>query len=302
MRQAPDGSKPTGATVIALVVIAGLAAATVLAAVTVFQLPEAVSEQGGRTTTLYQATLAISLLVFFGVTAGIIWAVFRYKRRGPELPEQIHGSSRLELVWTVIPVVILVALFIPSLILVIDLKTPPAEAEADLVVEVVGHQWWWEFIYPEEGIRIQPTPPDYDNLVPPALVVPMDKTVLLKVTSADVVHSFYAPNLLYKIQAVPGSINQMSFKAVKTGVYAGQCYQFCGLRHSDMLFALDVRSEADYQRWLNETKAAQDESRAMSGGSSPRDASGWSPYRPPTTAWFAGILDQPAGRRAGLPQ
>lgn len=254
------GGRSAGATVVALALIGLLAVVTVVAAVTVFQLPEAVTEQGKRTTALYQATLAISFVVFFGVTAGILWAIFRYRRRGQEMPEQVHGSSRLEVLWTVVPVIVLVALFIPSLILVLDFKTPPSEAAVDLTVEVVGHQWWWEFIYPEEGIRIQSTPPDYEDLTPPSLVVPVNRTILLKVRSTDVVHSFYAPNTLYKIQAIPGTVNSMSFKAEKIGTYTGQCYQFCGLRHSDMLFVLDVRSESDYQRWLSDVKRAQDSS------------------------------------------
>ena len=256
--QSPSQKRVRNGSVVAGFLILLLAIVTVVAALTVFQLPEAISEQGRRTTVLYQATLVISFVVFFVVTAGIIWAVFRYRRRSSdELPEQIHGSSKLELTWTVIPVVILVALFIPSLLLVIDLKTPPAEAEVDLTVEAVGHQWWWEFIYPDEGIRVQATPPDYDDLEPPRLVVPVGKTVVVKVRSTDVVHSFYVPNLLYKIQAVPGNVNQMHFKAEKVGVYTGQCFQFCGLRHSDMLFILDVREEADYERWLAETKRTE---------------------------------------------
>ena len=94
------------------------------------------------------------------------------------MPVQIHGSSTAEFTWTVIPIIILVALFIPSLILVIDLKTPPAEADADVTINVVGHQWWWEFDYPKDGIKVQATPPNYDELVPPVLVVPVDKTIV----------------------------------------------------------------------------------------------------------------------------
>ena len=257
-RQSDRRRAPAASTVIAGVVISLLGLLTAVAAVTVFQLPDAITEQGERTTVLYQATLAISFVVFFGVTAGIIWAVFRYRRRSPdEMPEQIHGSSVLELTWTIVPVIILVALFIPSLIMVIDLKTPPAAAETDLTVEAVGHQWWWEFIYLDQGVRVQSTPPDYEDLEPPRLVVPVGKTVVVKVRSTDVIHSFYVPNLLYKIQAIPGNVNQMHFKAEKVGVYTGQCYQFCGLRHSDMLFILDVREEDDYERWLADMKQAQ---------------------------------------------
>lgn len=257
MIQPSSGSRgPQTSTIIAVILIAILAVVTVVAALTVFQLPDPITEQGRRTNNLYQAVLAVSFLVFFGVTAGIIWAIFRYRRRGPELPQQIHGSSVLEATWTIIPVIILVALFIPSFILVRDLKTPPSESEADILIEVIGRQWWWEFNYVRDGIRVQTTPPNYDDLVPPALVVPANRTILLRIRSADVVHSFYVPHTLYKIQAIPGNVNYLHFTVEKPGIYHGQCYQFCGLRHSDMLFVLDVRSQADYNRWLSEQRQA----------------------------------------------
>jgi cytochrome c oxidase subunit 2 len=244
-------------TLIALALIVILGVVTVVGALTVFQLPEAITEQARRTERLYLATLVISFIVFFGVTAGIIYACFRFRRRDPmEIPNQIHGSSVLEFTWTAIPVLILVGLFIPSLLLVLDLKTPPARAEADVVIEVIGHQWWWEFNYVNDGVRVQPTPPNYDQLDPPRMVVPVDAHVLLIIRSTDVVHSFSSPNLLYKIQAIPGNTNQMHFRAEKTGEFHGACYQFCGLRHADMRFTLDVRSASDYQAWLRERRAA----------------------------------------------
>jgi cytochrome c oxidase subunit 2 len=240
---------------IAGLLILTLTVVTIVGGLTVFQTPDAITEQGKRVVILYQATLWISLAVFLLVSNGLIYAIFRYKRRGPEMPEQIHGSNVLEFTWTVIPIIILVALFVPSTILVIDLKTPPDEDDVYLTVEAVGHQWWWEFIYPD-GTRIQQTPPNYDDLTPPALVVPTDKTIVVKVRSTDVIHSFYAIQTLYKIHAVPGVVNQMHFVVEDEGVYYGQCYQFCGLRHSDMLFVLDARSESDYLAWLREQQQA----------------------------------------------
>ena len=258
MIQQRGNRPPSGSVIVAGILIVILAVVTVVSFFTVFQFEDAVTEQARRTDALYQWTLAVCLIVFFLVTAAIIWAVFRYQRRSPdEMPEQVHGSSVLEVTWTIIPIVILVGLFIPSLILLLDLKTPPSEAEADVVVEVVGHQWWWEFIYPDEGIRVQATPPNYDDLTPPRLVVPVDKTVLIRLRSTDVIHSFSVPHTLYKIQAIPGNVNEMHFKVEKAKEYRGQCFQFCGLRHSDMRFILDARSEADYERWLTETKRAQ---------------------------------------------
>ena len=251
--------RPPARIIIALGAIAVLAVVTVVSAFTVFQMPDPATEQAGRTNALYQPVLAISLVVFFGVTAGIIWAIARYKRQteDEELPVQIHGSNVLEATWTIIPIIILVALFIPSLILVLDLKNPPADEEVDLHVEAIGHQWWWEFRYVDEEVVIQQTPPDYENLEPPTLVLPVGATVLIDVSSTDVVHSFSAPNTLYKLQAIPGLINTMHLTFEETGVFSGQCYQFCGVRHADMLFLIDVREQADYEAWLSETQAAQ---------------------------------------------
>jgi cytochrome c oxidase subunit 2 len=244
--------------IIAGVLILILAIVTVVGAVTAFQLPTAITEEGKKTVILYEVTLAISFVIFFGVTAALIYAIFRFKRQpGQDLPVQVHGSSTLEFTWTIIPILILVGLFIPALVLVLDFKTPPAEADADVVIDVVGHQWWWEFDYGRDNLKVQATPPNYDQLVPPTMVVPVNKTILLKVRSTDVIHSFYAPHLLYKIQAIPGNVNRMHFKAEKTGTFTGQCYQFCGTRHADMRWTLQVVSQADYDKWLRDTKTAQ---------------------------------------------
>ena len=256
MRQRPG--RPSGSMIIAGVLILILAVVTVAGAIFAFQLPEAITEQGKQTVILYEATLAISFIIYFGVTAGLIYAIFKFKRKpGDAMPVQIHGSSTAEFTWTVIPIIILVALFIPALVLVIDFKTPPTEANADVTIDVVGHQWWWEFQYPNDNIKVQATPPKYDELVPPVLVVPVNKTILLHIRSTDVIHSFYAPHLLYKMQAIPGNINDMHFKAEKTGTFIGQCYQFCGTRHADMRWTLQVVSQADYDKWLRDTKSAQ---------------------------------------------
>jgi len=257
MNQPPAGSrKPSTGTIVAGLLILAVIAITVLGALTALQPPDSVTELGDRVWVLYQATLVVSLAVYVLVTSAIIWAVFHFKRRGPAIPDQVHGSTVLELTWTVVPVLILVALFVPSFILLRDIKTPPNEEDVYLTVEAVAHQWWWEFIYPD-GTRIQQTPPNYDDLVPPALVVPTDQIVVVKVRSTDVVHSFYAVNTLYKVQAIPGTVNQLHFKIEDEGVYYGQCYQFCGLRHSDMLFVLDARTTADYETWLREQQSAQ---------------------------------------------
>jgi cytochrome c oxidase subunit 2 len=258
MTQNPAGRRrPSLSIIIASALIFILAVVTVVGAVTVFQLPDPVTETAKDVDILYQAVLAISFFVFFLVTAGIIWAIFRYRRVDDTIPEQVHGSSALEATWTVIPILILVALVVPTLVILLNIKNQPAEDEIDLRVVAVGHQWWWQFNYPDDGLTIQATPPNYDDLEPPTLVVPVGKTIQIEIRSTDVIHSFGVPNTLYKMHAVPGNVNFMHIKVEDVGVYRGQCYQFCGLRHSDMLFILDARSEADYEAWLSETQAAQ---------------------------------------------
>ena len=259
MYQRPQGRKPSGPTIIAAVLIAVLAVVTIVAALTAFQPPEPVTEQAKDIDLLYQPVLAISFLVFFGIAAALIWAIFRYRRTGPEIPEQVHGNDKLEFAWTVIPIVILAVLFIPAFILVIDLKTPPDADDVDLTVEAIGSQFFWSFNYPDDGVRVLPEAFDRDSIrrSPPALVVPVGQTIRVIVRSVDVIHSFYAPNTLYKIQAVPGNINEMHFKVTKAGTFSGQCYQFCGERHSDMLFVIDARAPAEFEAWLREMQRAQ---------------------------------------------
>jgi cytochrome c oxidase subunit 2 len=260
-------SKPSPSLIVAGILIVVFGIVVIVASLTVLQLPSAVTEQGKDTKNLYAVVLVISMVIYFGVTAGIIWACFRYRRRDNELPKQIHGSSVLEFTWTAIPVLILIGLFIPSFLLMRDLKTPPNDKEVEVEMEAIGHQWYWEFVYCQSGpdkcdddagnLHIQRTPPNYTNLVPPMFVVPVGQVVRIQVRSTDVIHSFSVPHFLYKIQAIPGNVNQLHFKVTKAGTYTGQCYQFCGTRHADMRFTVQAMDPADYQTWLSQQKKAQ---------------------------------------------
>lgn len=244
-------------TLIAIVLIVVLVAATMVASFTVMQFPDHVTEEADDINSLYAITLALATFVFLAVEALIIWVCFRFRRRSDTDPAQVHGNNRLEFGWTAIPVMIIVVLFILSAPLVIDLRESEADA-ADLTVNVTGRQWFWEYEYPDEGVTIQEIP-DYENPDPPALVVPVDQLVVLNITSSDVVHSFYVPDFLYKIQAIPGQINEMHFTAEEIGSYTGQCAQFCGLNHAQMLLRIDVVSQEDYDAWVEEQQAVQEE-------------------------------------------
>jgi cytochrome c oxidase subunit 2 len=270
MLNPPEGRRgPSPSLIIAGVLIAAVAVVVLLASFTVFQLPTPVTTQAEDIEHLYWGTLAIAMAVYFLVTAGIIFAIFRYRRRSSELPEQIHGSTILEFSWTAVPVLILVGLYIPSFLLVKDLKTPPAPKDVDVQMEVIGHQWFWEFVYCKKNadgtgncedntnLHIQKNPPNFNDFKPPMIVVPVGQTVRMQVRSTDVIHSFYVPHFLYKIQAVPGNVNELHFRVTKAGTYSGQCYQFCGLRHADMRFVVQAMAPADYQNWVNQQRQAQ---------------------------------------------
>src|SRR5581483_10990870 len=136
MRQ-PSAGRPSGGMIIAGLLIFALAVLTIVGAVFAFQLPEPITDEGENTTVLYEATLAVSFIIFFAVTAGIIYAIFRFKRVDNHVPPQIHGSSLVEYGGVVFAIVILVALFVPALVLVLDLKSQPNDKEADVAVNVV---------------------------------------------------------------------------------------------------------------------------------------------------------------------
>jgi cytochrome c oxidase subunit 2 len=208
---------------------------------------------------IYSLVTWIDLAIFIVVFGLLAFAVLRYRVRPGQaagaLPKQVHGNALMELTWTIIPAIILIFIAVPTWSGIFRAARPPAQGA--FIVEAIGHQWWWEFKYLDDGVTVQATPPNYDDLDPPALVVPVGTTIVIDIRSTDVIHSFGIPNTLYKMHAVPGNINQMHITVEDVGVYRGQCYQFCGLRHSDMLFILDARSQADYEAWLRETQAAQ---------------------------------------------
>lgn len=253
-----DKSRRKSWSIAALVVTGALAAATVFACFTVLDPPDAVTEEAQDIKSLYYIVLALAVVVFVGVEGLIIWAAFRYRRVSDDEPPQVHGNNKLEFGWTAIPIVILGILFVLATPLVIDLREPLDAGEADLVVDVTGRQWFWDYEYPDQGITIQEAP-DYENPDPPALVVPLGARIQLNIQSADVIHSFYVKEFLYKIFAVPGQINRMHFTPTEVGRFEGQCAQFCGLNHAQMLLVVEVMEQEDFDAWVAEQQAEQEE-------------------------------------------
>ena len=191
----------------------------------------------------------------------LIYVIFRFNEKANPVPAQISHHSGLEVAWTVIPVMILVVIAIPSFrLLTHQLTIPPA----DITIKATGKQWYWTYTYPKDqgggfefdSEMIQAAdlkPGDIRQLsVDNEAVVPVGKVVLVQVTAADVLHSFTIPSFGIRIDATPGRLTETWFKAEREGIYYGQCSKICGKGHSDMPIAIRVVSEENYAAWLAE--------------------------------------------------
>ena len=214
---------------------------------------------------LHNFVLWIITAICLFVLGLLVWIMIRYNAKTNPTPSATTHNTVLEVAWTVIPVLILVAIAIHSFRLLYFQETIPP---ADLTVKAIGKQWFWTYEYPDNGNftfdallipdrRSQPVVPDG----PPRLlgasnnvVVPVGKTVRLITTGADVIHSWSIPSFGVKIDSVPGRINQTWFKADREGIFYGQCSELCGARHAFMPIAVEVVSEERFNQWVEEAK------------------------------------------------
>lgn len=201
---------------------------------------------------IYEILFWASLVVFVAVQAGIVYTILRFKRRRSDRPEQVHGNTRLEIAWTIIPAVILLVIFIPTARVIFDHAA--AEEEADFVVDVIGKQWWWEFHYPE--IPSDPNDPNSPPLITAnELRIPQGRSVLFNLQSNNVIHSFWVPQLSGKLDVIPGRRNQLQFPAETVGEYFGECAEFCGAAHAWMRFKVLVVPEPEFDAWVEAWRA-----------------------------------------------
>jgi cytochrome c oxidase subunit II len=208
--------------------------------------PDAVTEQGQAIYNLYNLFMYIAAVVFVIVSGLVIWSVIRYRRRGDELPTQTHGNNKLELTWTLIPTVIVLALFVFTI--QAQDKVLDSSGDADVNLTVTAFQWSYRFTYEGTGAEVVGSPETI-----PEMVVPVGQRVRVKLLSADVVHTYYVPQTLFKRQAIPGTVNEFDLTFEKEGLFHGQCTQFCGLQHTDMTYRVRVVTPGQYQSWLAET-------------------------------------------------
>jgi len=181
------------------------------------------------------------------VFAAVGWAMFRYRDRGQAIPEQTHGKPVVEIVLTVIPVLILLGVAIPTASTIFKLAKT---SDTEMTINVTGQQWWWEYDYPAVGSNAEQYGITAPIVTSGQLVIPENTKVLLRVTSRDVIHSYWIPKLNGKKDSVPGRVHLLRMEGSKPGIYAGQCTEFCGLSHAYMRMEAVVLSRADYDKWV----------------------------------------------------
>jgi cytochrome c oxidase subunit II len=195
------------------------------------------------TANLFWPVFWIAVGVFVLVEFLLIFVLIRYRaRRGRELPVQVHGNTTLELTWTAIPAIMLLGVAIPTIATLVHVDTTPDNA---MEINVIGHQWWWEFQYPKQGI-----------VTADELHVPAGVPVHVHLHSNDVIHSFWVPQLVGKQDVIPNHDGGMWFSAYEPGTYFGQCAQFCGEQHALMQFRVVAHTQSDFNSWLSSQQAA----------------------------------------------
>jgi cytochrome c oxidase subunit 2 len=199
--------------------------------------------------------ILITVITLF-VLALLVIVVVKFNAKSNPVPSKTTHNTLIEVAWTLIPVLILVAVAVPSFrLLFLQLDLP----KADLTVKVTGKQWYWSYSYPDNGkfefdsLLVQDKKPrllGVDN----EMVVPVNKVIRVQTTGADVIHAFAVPAFGIKIDSIPGRLNETWFKATKTGMYYGQCSELCGKDHAFMPIAVRVVEEKEFASWVEAAK------------------------------------------------
>jgi cytochrome c oxidase subunit 2 len=203
-------------------------------------MPQVTTPQLQSVLDLSTVVFAVALLIFVGVETTLILAIVRFRDRGDgRRPATFSTNPRLEIAWTAVPSLILVVVFVLMLGSIQRITAAPADA---LVVRVIGHQWWWEYRYG-------------DAVTANELHLPVGKTAVLELTSADVIHSFWVPELAGKHDVVPTQMGQLPITPMQEGSFGGACAEFCGQQHTWMLIKVIVEPPDRFQAWLDAQRA-----------------------------------------------
>ena len=231
----------------------------------VYQTPSIFEPHSGPAVLIHHLSmfvLQITGAIFVVVTALWLYVIIRFRQRDANddsEPPQVYGSTQIELAWTVIPVLIVVVLFLTTariLFAIQDEKIPANAVHAD----VIGHQFWWEFRYSDYGFTTA------GELHVPVSTAQAPMTTSVRLLSADVDHSFWAPELFGKTDSIPNRVSSMWFTPDKVGMYVGQCAQFCGVEHAKMLLRVYVQTPQDFAAWVkNQQQPAVQDAAAAEG-------------------------------------
>jgi cytochrome c oxidase subunit 2 len=185
----------------------------------------------------------VSAVIFALVTGLVVYCSLRFRARGlPGEPRQIYGHKRLEILWTVVPFLVLVYLFVLT-VKAMQASDPPKSGEAEVVV--IGHQFWWEVRYPKAGI-----------VTANEVHIPAGRRVLFRLEAADVIHDFWVPQWGRKVDLIPEQPHYIWLQADRPGVYQGACAEFCGTQHAWMRIRAVAEPEPDHERWIQQQQAS----------------------------------------------
>ena len=217
------------------------------------------SQTGEFAYALHSGLIWVMVLICAFVLALMLYVVIRFRRKANPVPSKTSHNTLVEVVWTVVPALILLGIAIPSITLIAkQYETPPKDA---ITIKAIGYQWYWGYAYPDNGdfeivsnmldaeeadARGEPHQLAVDN----RMVVPVGVPIRLQVTGADVIHSFAVPSLWFKMDAVPGRLNEKIFQVDEPGVYYGQCSELCGARHGYMPIAVEALPMDQYNAWV----------------------------------------------------
>ena len=229
--------------------------------------PSSTSIFSNKTTPAHQINdlsmfvLGITGLIYVGVSSLLLYAIVKFRARKGDTtePPQVYGSMQIELSWTIIPILIIVVLFLTTARVLFSVQDAPKPKSA-LDVIVVGHQFWWEFRYPEYHVVTA------NELHLPVSSKDAPRPAFMKLTSADVMHSFWVPQLDGKTDVLPNRVNEMWIDPQETGLFVGQCAQFCGAEHAQMLLRVYVESPEQFKAWIASQQRTQAELTAVPGG------------------------------------
>jgi cytochrome c oxidase subunit 2 len=210
-------------------------------------MPDPVTEQGESVRTLWNPTIVAAIAVGAFVWALALWSVVRYRQRNETLPTQVAEHIPIEIVYTVVPILIVAGLFVVGAATTAEVEEKAANP--DVVVDVEGFQWSWQFTYVDDDVVVSGDGAGTDG---PELVLPVDQTTRLNLVSDDIAHSFWVPEFLTKRDLIPGVDNEIDVTPTETGTFRGRCAEYCGLDHWRMYFSVRIVSAEEFEAWVAE--------------------------------------------------